>query len=220
MTSVSLIGAASGWGAGVRETEAGPEALREFGLAEWLRSAGIPADWVAMVETERRWRDAPEQTREAIDRLVAEHNARLADTVAREAAASHLPVILGGDHSIAIGSWGGVARGFGGAPLGLIWFDAHLDPHTPETTPSMNPHGMSAAVLLGHGAPAFLAVGGGVVRPENLCYIGARDWEAGEMALLRRLGVRIIEMPEVRRRGLAACVAEAHCIATNGTRRF
>lgn len=220
MAAVSLIGAASGWGAGVRETEAGPEVLRELGLAEWLRQAGIPAEWTAMIEPERRWREAPEQTRETIDRLVAGHNACLADRVAQEAAAGRLPVALGGDHSIAIGSWGGAARGLGGAPLGLVWFDAHLDAHTPETTPSMNPHGMSAAVLLGHGAPAFLEVGGGAVRPQNLCYIGARDWEAGEMALLRRLGVRIIEMPEVRQRGLKACVAEAHRIATNGTGRF
>jgi arginase len=129
-------------------------------------------------------------------------------------------VVVGGDHSIAIGTWGGVARGLGQAPFGLVWFDAHLDAHTAETTPSMNPHGMSAAVLLGHGTPAFLEVGGGVVRPENLCYIGARDWEAGEMALLRRLGVRVIEMPEVRHRGLKTCIAEAQRTATNGTQHF
>jgi arginase len=220
MRQVSLIGAASGWGAGIRAAELAPESLREFGLAERLRDAGIAAEWTAMIEPERLWRDAPEQSVEAVFRLVAEHNARLAEAVAGEIAASRLPVILGGDHSIAIGSWGGVARGLAGVPFGLVWFDAHLDAHTIETTPSMNPHGMSAAVLLGHGSQDFLAVGGGVLRPENLCYIGARSFEAGELALLRRLGVRIIEMEEIHRRGLSAAVDEALSIATRGTAHF
>ncbi|MBV9522216.1 MAG: arginase family protein, partial [Alphaproteobacteria bacterium] len=174
---VSLIGAASGWGAGFRETEFGPEALRDWGLAAALRGAGHDAEWAAMIDPQRRWRDAPVQTPETVWALVAAHNSALADRVAREIAAGRFPIVLGGDHSIAIGSWGGVARGLGGAPFGLIWFDAHLDAHTPETTPSMNPHGMSAAVLLGHGADAFRAIGGGVLRPENLCYIGARSFE-------------------------------------------
>jgi len=107
-----------------------------------------------------------------------------------------------------------------GAPFGLIWMDAHLDAHTVQTTPSMNPHGMSAAVLLGHGAPEFLAVGGGALRPEHLCYIGIRSYEVAEWALLRRLGVRIFYIEEVRERGLAAVMREAVEIATRGTRGF
>ncbi|HZS82050.1 MAG TPA: arginase [Stellaceae bacterium] len=220
MWPVSLIGAASGWGAGFRETELGPEALHAYGLAEGLREAGIAADWTAMIEPERRWREAPEQLRETVFRLVAEHNARLAAQVAKEIGAGRFPVILGGDHSVAIGSWGGVARGRAGQKLGLVWFDAHLDAHTVATSPSMNPHGMSAAVLLGHGAPEFLAVGGGVVRPKNLCYIGARSYEAEELDLLRRLGVRIITMAEVHGRGLGAALDEAVAIAGRGTDAF
>jgi arginase len=98
--------------------------------------------------------------------------------------------------------------------------DAHLDAHTERTTPSMNPHGMSAAVLLGHGTPEFLAVGGGALRPEHLCYIGIRSYELAEWALLRRLGVRIFYIEEVRERGLAAVMREAVEIATHGTRGF
>jgi len=105
-------------------------------------------------------------------------------------------------------------------PVGLIWFDAHLDAHTVATSPSLNPHGMPAAVLLGHGEEQFLAIGGSVVRPENLCYIGARSYESGEIALLRRLGVRIFQMPAVRRRGLDAVLADALAIATSGTAGF
>lgn len=229
MRKVSLIGAASGWGAGLRATEDGPVMLRELGLARWLNEAGIEANWTAMIEPARRWRGAPELARYEIYRIVSAHNRALADAVAMAVAAGHLPVVLGGDHAIAMGTWGGVARGLasakgdtGGsaAPLGLIWFDAHLDAHTVATSPSLNPHGMPAAVLLGHGEEQFLQIGGNVVRPENLCYIGARSYETGEIALLRRLGVRIFQMPAVRRRGLEAVLADALAIATAGTAGF
>jgi arginase len=225
MRKVSLIGAASGWGAGLRATEDGPAALRDLGLARWLNEAGIATEWDAMVEPARRWRGAPELPRYEIYRMVTRHNAALADAVAAAMAAGHLPVVLGGDHAVAIGTWGGVARGLaapGGkkTPVGLIWFDAHLDAHTVATSPSLNPHGMPAAVLLGHGEEQFLAVGGHVVRPENLCYIGARSYESGEIALLRRLGVRIFKMEAVRRRGLDAVLTDALMIATSGTAGF
>jgi arginase len=225
MRRVSLIGAASGWGAGLRATEDGPAALRDAGLAQWLGTAGIEAAWAAMVEPQRRWRGAPELPRHEIYRMVAQHNAALAEAVTTAIAAERLPVVLGGDHASAIGTWGGAARGLAtsghaAAPIGLIWFDAHLDAHTVKTSPSLNPHGMSAAVLLGHGEEQFLAVGGEVLRPENLCYIGARSYESGEIALLRRLGVRIFKMDAVRRRGLDAVLADALTIATAGTVGF
>src|SRR5258708_6313922 len=225
MRKISLIGAASGWGAGFRATEDGPSTLRDLGLARWLNEAGIAAEWDAMVEPERRWRGAPDLGRDEIYRIGTGHTAALADAVAAARAAGHLPVVLGGDHAGAIGTWGGVARGLAAsdgkkAPLGLIWFDAHLDAHTVATSPSLNPHGMPAAVLLGHGEEQFLAVGGHVVRPENLCYIGVRSYESGEIALLRRLGVRIFKMEAVRRRGLDAVLADALIIATSGTAGF
>jgi len=113
-----------------------------------------------------------------------------------------------------------VARGHGYAPLGLIWLDAHLDGHTLATTPSMNAHGMSAAALLGHGYQPFLDLCGGLLRPEHLCYVGVRSYESGEMELLRRLGVRIILMEEVKRRGIDDALAEALAIATRGTAGF
>src|SRR5438477_1578804 len=194
MKQAHLIGAGSGWGAGVREAEDGPQGLRDFGLAERWTASGVRARWTAMVNPEKRSREHGDLSKSEVFDLVARHNAALADMVARSMVARALPIVLGGDHAIAMGTWGGVARGMRGAPFGLIWFDAHLDAHTPQTTPSMNPHGMSAAVLLGHGAPEFRAIGGGVLRPENLCYIGVRSYEEGELALLRRLGVRIVFM--------------------------
>jgi arginase len=217
---VALIGAASGWGAGYRQTEDGPPALRNAGLDRRLAASGLAASWTAMVEPERRWRDQPDASAEEVFGLVARHSAALAESVEATMRGGRFPIVVGGDHSIAIGTWGGVARAVDRAPLGLIWFDAHLDAHTEATTPSMNPHGMSAAVLLGHGRPEFLAVGGHAVRPENLCYIGARSYEDGERALLERLGVRIVGMDEVRARGLAAVVEEAVAIASWCTAGF
>jgi arginase len=220
MAAIALIGAASGWGAGFRQTEDGPLALRALGFAEWLRADGVAVDWRAMVTTERRWHDHAEPSTAEIFDLVARFNTSLADTVARTLRDGEFPIVLGGDHANAMGTWGGVARGLGGKLFGLIWLDAHLDAHTLETTPSMNPHGMPAAALLGHGDARFLGICGGAVRPENLCYIGARSYEPEETALLRRLGVRVMEMGEVHRRGIEACLAEARDIATRGVPGF
>lgn len=217
MKKISLIGAASGWGAGFRQTEAGPPALRAGGLGRALRGAGVPAEWAAMIEPARLWRAHPDASRAEIFALVAQHNAALADAVEAAMARRRLPVVIGGDHAIAMGTWGGVARGLAKQPLGLLWFDAHLDAHTSATTPSMNPHGMSAAVLLGHGDKEFLEIGGHALRPEHLCYIGARSFETGEAELLERLGVRIFFMDEVRKRGLGPIVDEALKIVTKGT---
>jgi len=220
MKQVHLIGAGSGWGAGVREAEDGPRGLQEFGLAEGLAASGVRARWTAMVEPAKRWCEHGNVAQAEVFDLVARHNAALADAVARSMAARALPVVLGGDHAIAMGTWGGVARGMRRGPFGLIWMDAHLDAHTVETTPSMNPHGMSAAVLLGHGAPEFLATSGGALRPEHLCYIGIRSYEVAEWALLRRLGVRIFFIDEVKERGLEAVMREALALVTRGTRGF
>jgi arginase len=220
MRALQLIGAASGWGAGFRHTEDGPPTLAKLGLADWLAVHGIVAEWRAMIVSERRWHDGAQPSTAEIFELVARHNTALADEVARTLNDGGFPVVLGGDHGIAMGSWGGVARAMRRRPFGLIWMDAHLDAHTTLTTPSMNPHGMPAAVLLGHGDPRFLRICGGALRPEHLCYVGVRSYEDGEMALLRRLGVRIIEMTEVHARGIGACLDEAVAIATRGTAGF
>lgn len=220
MAAIALIGAASGWGAGFRHTEDGPIALRDLGLATWLREAGIDAEWRDMIMSERRWHDGAEPTTEEVFELVAGHNRALADSVAGTMLAREFPLVIGGDHAIAMGTWAGVAAGMRGKKFGLVWMDAHLDAHTVRTTPSMNPHGMPAAALLGYGDARFRRLCGGALRPENLCYIGARSYEPEEFALLRRLGVRIIDMDEVKLRGMRACLAEASAIAMRGTAGF
>jgi arginase len=220
MKATALIGAASGWGAGFRHTEEGPAALRALGLEHWLCEGGVAAEWRAMIETEKPWRAHPEVGPPETFDLVLRHATRVCDAVAAAMAGGTFPLVLGGDHAVAMGSWAGVARGLGHRPFGLIQLDAHLDAHTLETTPSMNAHGMGMAALLGHGHPPFLSLCGGVLRPEHVCYIGVRSYEDGEMALLHRLGVRIILMDEVKRRGIDAALAEAVDIASKDTAAF
>jgi arginase len=220
MKEIALIGAATGWGAGYHQTEDGPPALQAQGLADRLQEAGIEAQWRAMLRPELSWRDHPTLDRAGIRQQVARQGAALARTVETEFRAGRFPVVLGGDHAVAMGSWGGLARGLGRRPFGLIWFDAHLDAHTPATTPSQNPHGMPAAVLLGDGDPAYLDYAGGVLAPEHLVYIGTRDYEPEELAFLQRRGVRIIFIEEVRERGLATVIEEALDIVTRGTIGF
>ena len=143
----------------------------------------------------------------------------LARRVAQTLISGALPLVVGGDHAIAAGTWRGVGSALGHPP-GLVWLDAHLDAHTPESTPSGNPHGMPLAALLGQGGPELAEVPGPALDPRHVCIVGARSFEASELALLRRLGVRIFGMAEIRRRGLGEVFAEALAIAAEGGREF
>lgn len=132
--------------------------------------------------------------------------------VERSLAEGHFPLVLGGDHSCAIGTWSGVRAALGEqGRLGLLWIDAHMDSHTTRTSPSQAIHGMPLACLLGHGDPRLTGIGGVApkLHPEDVCLIGVRSFEWGEAALLKSLGVRIYFMDEVRRRGLGEILAEA-----------
>jgi arginase len=129
-------------------------------------------------------------------------------------------LVIGGDHSFAIGTWSGVSgalrpRG----PLGLIWIDAHMDMHVPETTHSGAINGMPVAALLGYGAPEFTRLAGyqGAIDRRHICLVGARSFEPEEVAFARRHGVRVIGMDECVRRGIEESLAEARAIASNGT---
>ena len=146
---------------------------------------------------------------------------QLADEVEAVFNAGELPVVLGGDHSIAIGSFAGAASYFKqrGETLGLIWFDAHADINTPETTPSGNIHGMPLAALLGYGAPELTNVAGFAPKldPRSCVHIGARDIDPGEKELIRKSGIRFITMREIDERGMSACMDEAIAIVSRAT---
>lgn len=121
-----------------------------------------------------------------------------------------MPVVIGGDHSCAIGTWSGVAAA-SRLPIGLLWIDAHLDSHTPETSESHRLHGMPLAALLGEGDIRFTQLSGQVpaIDPRYCAVLGVRSFERGEPLRLRRLGVRFYTRDDIRRRGLTSVLAEA-----------
>lgn len=132
-----------------------------------------------------------------------------------------IPFVLGGDHSIAVGTWSAISHSHK-KDFGLIWIDAHLDSHTPETSPSQARHGMPLAALMGYGDCEMTSVGSDQpkLKPENLVIIAARSFESGEQELLNRLGVRVMYMDEVRQRGFEACFDEAVRIVSRTGQSF
>ena len=120
--------------------------------------------------------------------------------------------VLGGDHSIAVGTWSGAFSSLGTQrSLGLVWVDAHMDANVPESSPSGNLHGMPLACLLGFGPEALTGIVpvGPAVRSEHVAVIGVRSYEDHEESLLRRLGVRVFPMAEVLKRGIGPVFEEA-----------
>ena len=145
-------------------------------------------------------------------------SSRLADSVRETCTYSsaraswNQPWVIGGDHTSAIGTWNGVQRAFSRyGPIGLIWMDAHMDAHTPESSPSGNLHGMPLAVLLGHGEKELINLGVScpILKPENVCLIGVRDYQAEEKELLDNLGVKYFTTEEVRLLGMSKVMEAA-----------
>ena len=207
LPALRCIGVASALGAPGPGPEAGPERLRFLGMAAAPRRAGRECTWEATLAAPGAAASPATPRWPALGQLCQE----LADRV-EAAAGEGLPLILGGDHSTAVGTWRGIGRRLAarGQPApGLLWIDAHLDAHTPDTSRTGNPHGMPLAALFGLGAAEFLAVPGPLLDPERVVVLGARSWEDEELDLLQRLGVQVYGMEEIARRGLAAVFAEA-----------
>jgi arginase len=209
---IALVEAAIGAGARDPGCRDGPRAFWRDSQAA-LRRAGARLRWHAMPQDVCVGDPSPLAT-------VARVNTHLADAVDRLAANGERFIVLGGDHSCGAGTWSGAARALRRrGSLGLIWIDAHMDMHVPETSWTGFIHGMPVAALLGRGEPVLTGLAGGApaLAPKNLCLVGVRSFEPEEMALAGELGVRVIQMDEVRRRGVAAVLAEAHAIAADGT---
>ncbi|MEZ4320393.1 MAG: arginase [Myxococcota bacterium] len=201
-------------GAGRRGTDMGPSAIHVAGLVPKLRAGGHDLALVDYIDV-RNFEgiegpgDPSARFLDAITRTCA----LLADRVESGARNQRTPLVLGGDHAQAIGTISGLARVHRerGERVGVIWVDAHTDMNTPETSPTGNIHGMPLAALLGHGRPELVGLAGDApaLRPEDVAIIGARDVDAGEVGLVKELGVRVYTMSELDQRGMGPCVAEA-----------
>ena len=202
----------------------GPAALRVARLQQRIERLGYPVRDLGDLRLER-----PKSIPLADDKLkYMREISNACEELAREVEgileADELPLVVGGDHSIAIGSFAGAASYCRKREetLGLIWFDAHADMNTPETTPSGNIHGMPLASLLGYGAPELTNVAGFAPKldPSLCAHIGARDIDPGERELIRKLGMRFFTMREIDERGMSACMDEAIEIASRASGGF
>jgi arginase len=203
--AVSLIGAPTDIGAGVRGASMGPEALRVAGLAASLEGHGVEVtDRGNLSGPGNPWRAAVGGYRH-LDEVVA-WNRAVHDAVLAELRAGTLPVLLGGDHSLAIGSIAAVARHCRdeGRKLRVLWLDAHADFNTSALTPSGNLHGMPVAVLCGHGPPALTSIGGEtpVLAPRSIRQIGIRSVDPGEKRFVHQAGLEVFDMRYIDEHGM------------------
>ncbi len=205
---IRLIDVPMDFGANRRGVDMGPTALRRAGIKETLGRLGH------VIEEERRTVRVPiaEHSDEGDPNLkfldaIVEGCRSLATLVKESADAGSFPLVMGGDHSIAVGTLAGLANHF--RPLhqtwGVVWIDAHADFNTPESSPSGNIHGMSLAAAAGLGHPALTGLGGDdrKVDPDLIVIIGARDLDPGEKKNLRAAGVHVFTMADIDRLGMA-----------------
>jgi len=215
---VSILGVPLGFGSGIAGVDIGPAALRVARLNKRIAQLGYEVRDLG----DMRIAHPPSAGEAAGKANYLTEISAVCEGVAVEVRnilnGGEMPVILGGDHSIAIGSIAGVSSYFRerNQTLGLIWFDAHADMNTPETTPTGNIHGMPLAALLGYGAPELTNVAGFApkLEPSFCAHIGGRDIDQGERELIRKLGIRFFTMREIDERGMSACMDEAIEIAS------
>ncbi len=210
--AVRLIGVASGLGVPAQtrgSSSLAAAALEIADIGAGIRRNRIDCAWEAIIAPSADLH-APRDI--ALRRLCRQIDERVAACMASGA----LPVVTGGDHAMAMGTWHGVARAVGKG-FGLLWIDAHLDAHTSITSPSSNPHGMPLAALLGCG-PNPWECHVGVVDARRTCVFGVHSYETSEWLLMQKIGVKIVTMEEIGQRGLHETLAEA--LAHVGGGRF
>jgi arginase len=221
---IAVIGAPLDLGTNRRGVDMGPSAIRVANIGPRLASLGYQIeDWGNVaVEQPERAPQGPANARYLPQ--IAETCRRLARIVEQAMARGQMPLVLGGDHSVAIGTIAGVSRHFRKrkARIGLIWIDAHPDMNTPQTSPSGNVHGMPLACSIGLGPRPLTHIYGYApkVDPKNVALIGLRDVDLLEKPHVKRSGVRAFTMRDIDERGMRAILAEALEIASAGTDGF
>jgi arginase len=210
--AISLIGAPTDIGAGDRGASMGPEAMRVAGLGEALIARGLDVvDRGNLAGPFNPWLPPVDGYRH-LDAVVA-WNRAVMQAIGAELGADRLPVLLGGDHCLAIGSITAVARHCRerGKRLTVLWLDAHADFNTSAVTPSGNIHGMPVACLCGFGPHALTELGGHspAITPDRIRQIGIRSVDAGEKKLVRDVGLDIFDMRYIDEVGMKRVMEEA-----------
>jgi arginase len=221
---VKIIGVPMDLGAGRRGVDMGPSAIRVAGINQAIAFQGFDVVDAGNVHVHPPEAMTQPNPRARYLKEIGEASEELAQMVEAALSEDAIPVVLGGDHSIAIGSVAGVSSYYRkqGQKIGIVWLDAHSDVNTPDSTPSGNIHGMPLAALLGRGARELTHIAGFApkVLPENVVIIGARSVDPPERELLKELNIRVVTMSELDERGMATVMREAVEIAAYGTAGF
>jgi len=224
MKPVHIINVPLDLGASRRGTDAGPSAFRIAGLSRAVQRIGydltaetdIP---VPAMETRNTDNSSARFKEEIL--AVCESLAKVSCEAMQN---SEIPLVVGGDHSIAMGTVSGISAYFRQQQqdLGLIWFDAHGDMNLPDTSPTGNVHGMPLAHLLGHGDADLSNVMGShpAVKPEHVALIGIRDIDRGEREIIRRSGITAFTMRDIDEQGMSAVATQALEVVNKGTAGF
>jgi arginase len=218
----TVVGVPLDYGASKRGASGGPAAIRRANLVEGLEALDIEVvdagDLAVPKSTgggKGKLKHAP-----AILKTCSALEKRVYEAVAN----GSVPLTLGGDHSLAVGSVSGVSRAFRdkGRKIGLIWVDAHADMNTPESSPTGNVHGMPLAHLLGLGHKDFARLGGFApkIDPRNVVLLGVRDVDRAEAVNIRKSGIRVFSMQEIDRYGMGVVTEQAIDMANDGTAGF
>ncbi|MGZ9584852.1 arginase [Paenibacillus marinisediminis] len=216
---VSIIGIPLHLGQGRRGVDLGVAAIRYANLTDRLTALGCDVmdigDVPVPLPHSLSGSEMPDKLKNVKE--IAAVSVEVATRVEEQLRSGRFPIILGGDHAIAIGSLAGVKRAV--PRLGVIWFDAHTDINTDETTPSGNVHGMPLAVAIGMGHPNLVQVVGAAKRIDasNIVIVGARSIDPGEKTLLMQAGITVFTMHEIDRIGIASVMEEAIRIASRDT---
>ena len=213
---IALIGVPIDFGAGTKGTNLGPEAIRIAGMVKRLEAIGYIVDDRGDIPVGRREDGTVEGEKLKNLKEIIKVNTLLCEEVSKSMEEGMMPVVLGGDHSVAIGTIFGILQHK--KNLGVIWFDAHGDINTAETSPSGNIHGMPVAVLTGLGHEELTSIGGNVfLKRENLVYVGSRDLDEGERKAMKEQGIKVFTMYEIDDMGIKKVMEEAIKIAGEGT---
>jgi arginase len=218
---IRIIGVPMDLGASRRGVDMGPSALRVAGLQSRLKQLGRQVEDIGNIPVRQPEEQHYGEKNAKYLEEIAETCKGLAEIVRKTLEEDLMPVVLGGDHSIAVGTAAGVASHFQkqSKRAGLIWFDAHGDMNTPETSPSGNVHGMPLASIMGYG-PAELTGLSGVkpmIEPRNVAVVGVRDLDSRERRLAKESGVHIFTMRDIDERGMREVMAEALRFAGDDT---
>jgi arginase len=213
---IALIGVPMDLGAGTRGSNLGPEAIRIAGMKKRLEDIGYQVDDRGDIAADRSKAETLEGSNLKNLNEILRVNRLLCQEVAKAMEEGKMPVILGGDHSIAIGSIFGVLQKK--KNLGVIWFDAHGDINTDTTSPSGNIHGMPVSVLMGMGPEELTSIGNGAfLKRENMVYVGSRDLDPEERKAMKEQGIKVFTMYEIDDMGIKKVMEEAIRIAGGGT---